>query len=134
MPGPFFVLFRDPISEQDLSEFTLALKGTITSYATLNNVLSDGHKHEWFSLNKTSELEAVKERFKNGALTNTRTATLSDPNNPLSLTSQTDTVNFNGDITFALNANLNVDLQNDVPLPGADAVHVAGGARALAEA
>jgi YD repeat-containing protein len=32
----------------------------------------------------------------NGALTNSRTATLSDPNNPLSLTSQTDTVNFNG--------------------------------------
>ena len=33
---------------------------------------------------------------KAGTLTNTRTATLSDPNNPLSLTSQTDTVNFNG--------------------------------------
>jgi RHS repeat-associated protein len=33
---------------------------------------------------------------KTGTLTNTRTATLSDPNNPLSLTSQTDTVNFNG--------------------------------------
>ncbi len=33
---------------------------------------------------------------KTGTLTNSRTATLSDPNNPLSLTSQTDTVNFNG--------------------------------------
>jgi RHS repeat-associated protein len=33
---------------------------------------------------------------KAGTLTNSRTATLSDPTNPLSLTSQTDTVNFNG--------------------------------------
>ena len=31
-----------------------------------------------------------------GTLTTTRTATLSDPSNPLSLTTQTDTVNFNG--------------------------------------
>lgn len=33
---------------------------------------------------------------KNGALTSTRTATLSNPTNPLSLTSQTDTATFNG--------------------------------------
>jgi len=33
---------------------------------------------------------------KNGTLTNARTVNLSDPNNPLSLTSQTDTVGFNG--------------------------------------
>jgi YD repeat-containing protein len=33
---------------------------------------------------------------RNGTLTNARTVNLSDPNNPLSLTSQTDTVNFNG--------------------------------------
>jgi len=33
---------------------------------------------------------------KNGTLTNARTVNLSDPNNPLSLTSQSDTVSFNG--------------------------------------
>ncbi len=33
-----------------------------------------------------------------------------------------DHVNFNGDITFAANANLDVDLQNDDPLPGIDQV------------
>lgn len=33
---------------------------------------------------------------KNGTLTNARTVNLSDPNNPLSLTSQNDTVSFNG--------------------------------------
>ena len=42
-----------------------------------------------------------------------------------------DTVNFNGDITLAANASLDVDLQNDVPMPGADAVNVAGGANVL---
>jgi hypothetical protein len=36
-----------------------------------------------------------------------------------------DVVNFNGDITFASNANLNVDLQNDDATPGTDNVTVA---------
>lgn len=39
-----------------------------------------------------------------------------------------DTVNFDGDITFAANAELNVDLQNDAPEPGADIVNVNGNA------
>ena len=43
-----------------------------------------------------------------------------------------DTVNFNGDITFAANANLDVDLQNDLAMPGADAVNVWPGARVRA--
>lgn len=68
MPGPFHILSTVPISEQDLSEFTRALKGTVTSDITLNNVLSDGRKHVWFSLSNTSALEEVREKFKNGAL------------------------------------------------------------------
>ncbi len=39
-----------------------------------------------------------------------------------------DTVNFNGDITFAANANLDVDLQNDSTTPGVDTVNVAANA------
>jgi Abnormal spindle-like microcephaly-assoc'd, ASPM-SPD-2-Hydin/Immunoglobulin domain/HYR domain/Fn3 associated len=37
-----------------------------------------------------------------------------------------DTVYFNGDITFAANANLDVDLQNDNASPGVDEVYVGG--------
>ena len=43
-----------------------------------------------------------------------------------------DTVNFNGDITFAVDASLDVDLQNDDPTPGTDAVNVAASANLLA--
>ena len=42
-----------------------------------------------------------------------------------------DTVNFNGDITFAANANLDVDLQNDDVTPGVDNVSVASNANLL---
>ncbi|MBL7796806.1 MAG: DUF1573 domain-containing protein, partial [Saprospiraceae bacterium] len=42
-----------------------------------------------------------------------------------------DAVNFNGDITFATNANLDVDLQNDDATPGTDAVTVATNANLL---
>ncbi|MEQ1859669.1 MAG: tandem-95 repeat protein [Chthoniobacteraceae bacterium] len=42
-----------------------------------------------------------------------------------------DTVNFNGDITFATNANLDVDLQNDDAVPGTDAVAWAANANVL---
>lgn len=42
-----------------------------------------------------------------------------------------DTVNFNGDITFASDADLNVDLQNDAPQPGADTIHVNFGANLI---
>jgi hypothetical protein len=38
-----------------------------------------------------------------------------------------DAVNLNGNITFATNANLDVDLQNDDPTPGIDNVSFAGG-------
>ncbi|HEX3560820.1 MAG TPA: Calx-beta domain-containing protein [Pyrinomonadaceae bacterium] len=40
-----------------------------------------------------------------------------------------DTVNFDGSITFAADANLDVDLQNDDPTPGTDALAFAPGAR-----
>jgi hypothetical protein len=36
-----------------------------------------------------------------------------------------DIVNFNGDVTFLANANLDVDLQNDDPIPGDDVVNLA---------
>lgn len=39
-----------------------------------------------------------------------------------------DTVNLNGDLTFATDASLDLDLQNDDPTPGADTVNVASGA------
>ena len=43
-----------------------------------------------------------------------------------------DTVNFSGDITFAANANLDVDLQNDPGTQGADAVQLLSDANLLA--
>jgi hypothetical protein len=42
-----------------------------------------------------------------------------------------DTVNLNGDITFAANASLDADLQNDDATPGTDTVNVAGNANLL---
>ncbi|MBX2929635.1 MAG: HYR domain-containing protein [Saprospiraceae bacterium] len=42
-----------------------------------------------------------------------------------------DVVNFNGDITFAANANLDVDLQNDDATPGVDQVTVAANANLI---
>ena len=42
-----------------------------------------------------------------------------------------DTVNLNGSITFAANASLDLDLQNDDPTPGTDAVNVAASANLL---
>ncbi|MBL9142692.1 MAG: tail fiber protein [Verrucomicrobiaceae bacterium] len=42
-----------------------------------------------------------------------------------------DTVNFNGDITFATDASLDADLQNDDPAPGIDTVNVATNANIL---
>ena len=42
-----------------------------------------------------------------------------------------DAVNFNGDLTFALNANLDVDLQDDDPTPGTDNVTVAANANLI---
>ena len=42
-----------------------------------------------------------------------------------------DTVNLNGDITFAANANLDLDLQNDTATPGTDSVNVAAGTNIL---
>ncbi|HMC72482.1 MAG TPA: Calx-beta domain-containing protein, partial [Mycobacteriales bacterium] len=42
-----------------------------------------------------------------------------------------DTVNLNGDITFAADANLDVDLQNDTATPGTDALNVAANANLL---
>jgi hypothetical protein len=42
-----------------------------------------------------------------------------------------DAVNFNGDITFATNANLDVDLQNDDATPGEDQVSVAANANLI---
>lgn len=43
-----------------------------------------------------------------------------------------DTVNLNGDITFAADANLNLDLQNDDASPGVDSVIVSAGANLTA--
>ncbi len=42
-----------------------------------------------------------------------------------------DTVNFNGDISFAANANLDVELQNDDAAPGTDTVNVAANANLI---
>jgi len=42
-----------------------------------------------------------------------------------------DTVNFNGNITFASNANLDADLQNDDPTPGTDVASFAASANIL---
>jgi len=42
-----------------------------------------------------------------------------------------DVVNLNGDITFSADANLDIDLQNDVPVPGNDQVNVAANANLL---
>ncbi len=42
-----------------------------------------------------------------------------------------DTVNLNGDITFAANANLDVDMQNDDAIPGTDIVSVAANANLI---
>ena len=42
-----------------------------------------------------------------------------------------DHVNFNGDITFAADANLDVDLQNDTATPGIDAVDFSSGANLI---
>ncbi len=39
-----------------------------------------------------------------------------------------DAINFNGNITFAANANLDVDLQNDDVTPGTDVINLTGGA------
>lgn len=69
MPEPFFVLSGTPISEQDLSGFTHALKGRTRSTLALSNILSDGRKHVWFGLSQPSELELERQKFKNGALT-----------------------------------------------------------------
>lgn len=42
-----------------------------------------------------------------------------------------DTINLNGDITFATDANLDLDLQNDSATPGTDVVNLGAGANLL---
>ena len=68
MPGPFFILSSVPISQEELSNFTCALKGVTTSDVTLSNVLSSGRRHVWFGLSSEAELESEKKKFENGAL------------------------------------------------------------------
>jgi len=69
MPGPFFILSSVPITREELSAFTLKHKGKTTSDVTLNNVLSDSHRHVWFGLSSTTELESERDEFSNSALT-----------------------------------------------------------------
>ena len=68
MPGPFVIFTAARISDHELAEFTRSLHGTVTSDTALNNVLSNGRRHVWFSLNPLERLEDVRERFLNGAL------------------------------------------------------------------
>ena len=68
MSGPFLILASSLISRQELSAFAVANGGTTTSDITLNNVMSRGADHVWFGLSDQEELEAEKEKLKNGTL------------------------------------------------------------------